>query len=60
VVVNGDRAFIAKALDDIGRACDMTKVARDSGLSKDSLYKALTGDISRSFYTINKDVPSWY
>lgn len=41
---NGDAAFIAKALGDIARAQGMSQVARDAGLSRESLYKALSGD----------------
>ena len=37
---NGDAAFIAKALGDIARAKGMSQVARDTGLSRESLYKA--------------------
>jgi probable addiction module antidote protein len=37
---NGDAAFIAKALGDIARAKGMSQVARDAGLSRESLYKA--------------------
>lgn len=51
---NGDAAFIAKALGDIARAKGMTKVARDTGLSRESLYKALSGDRGPSFDTILK------
>jgi probable addiction module antidote protein len=53
---DGDVAFIAKALGDIARAQGMTQVARDSGLSRESLYKALSGDRSPSFDTILKVV----
>ncbi|OIO56639.1 MAG: putative addiction module antidote protein [Alphaproteobacteria bacterium CG_4_10_14_0_2_um_filter_63_37] len=53
---NGDAAFIAKALGDIARAKGMTQVARDAGLSRESLYKALSGDRSPSFDTILKVV----
>ena len=35
-----DIAGIARALGDIARARGMTKVARDAGLSRESLYKA--------------------
>ena len=52
----GDAAFIAKALGDIARAHGMTQVARDSGLSRESLYKALSGERSPSFDTILKVV----
>jgi len=51
---NGDAAFIAKALGDIARAKGMTQVARDSGLSRESLYKALSGERSPGFDTILK------
>jgi probable addiction module antidote protein len=51
---NGDAAFIAKALGDIARAKGMSQVARDAGLSRESLYKALSGDRSPSFDTILK------
>ncbi|HPB83209.1 MAG TPA: putative addiction module antidote protein [Spirochaetota bacterium] len=51
---NGDAAFIAKALGDIARARGMTQVARDAGLSRESLYKALSGDRTPAFDTILK------
>lgn len=51
---NGDAAFIAKALGDIARAKGMTQVARDAGLSRESLYKALSGDRAPGFDTILK------
>ena len=51
---NGDAAFIAKALGDIARAKGMTLIAREAGLSRESLYKALSGDRSPSFDTILK------
>ena len=41
---DGDAAFIAKALGDIARAMGMSQVARDAGLSRESLYKALFGE----------------
>jgi probable addiction module antidote protein len=47
-----DAAFIAKALGDIARAKGMSQVARDSGLSRESLYKALSGERSPDFDTI--------
>ncbi len=50
----GDAAFIAKALGDIARAKGMAQVARDAGLSRESLYKALSGDRSPGFDTILK------
>lgn len=50
----GDAAFIAKALGDIARAKGMSQVARDAGLSRESLYKALSGERSPGFDTILK------
>jgi probable addiction module antidote protein len=52
---NGDATFVAKALGDIARAKGMTKVARDAGLSRESLYKALSGDRNPEFGTIMKE-----
>lgn len=49
---DGDASFIAKALGDIARAKGMADVARDAGLSRESLYKALSGDRNPSFDTI--------
>jgi probable addiction module antidote protein len=49
-----DAAFIAKALGDIARAKGMAQVARDTGLSRESLYKALSGERSPGFDTILK------
>jgi len=51
---NGDAAFIAKALGDIARAKGMSQVARDAGLSRESLYKALSGERTPAFDTILK------
>lgn len=50
----GDASFIAKALGDIARAQGMTKVARDAGVSRESLYRALSGDRSPDFATVLK------
>ena len=51
---DGDAAFIAKALGDIARAKGMTQVARDTGLSRESLYKSLSGECVPSFDTVIK------
>jgi probable addiction module antidote protein len=51
---DGDAAFIAKALGDIARAQGMSQVARDAGMSRESLYKALSGERSPDFATILK------
>jgi probable addiction module antidote protein len=49
-----DVAGIARALGDIARARGMSQVARDTGLSRESLYKALSVDGNPSFATVLK------
>ena len=51
---DGDAALIAKALGDIARAQGMSRVAKDAGLSRESLYEALSGDRSPDFATVLK------
>jgi probable addiction module antidote protein len=53
---NGDPAFIAKALGDIARAKGMSALARETGLARENLYKALSGDGNPEFGTILKVV----
>lgn len=55
-IADGDAAFVAKALGNIARAKGMTQVAKDAGLSRESLYKALSGDRTPGFDTILKVV----
>ncbi len=52
----GDASFVAKALGDIARAKGMTQVAQKAGLSRESLYKALSGERTPGFDTILKVV----
>ena len=49
-----DPAFIAKALGNVARARGMSQLARDTGLGRESLYKALSGEGNPSFATILK------
>lgn len=49
-----DAAFIAKAVGTIARAKGMTQLAKDTGLGRESLYKALSGEGNPSFATILK------
>lgn len=51
---DGDATVVAKALGDIARAKGMSQVARDTGLSRESLYKALSGRRKPGFDTILK------
>lgn len=47
-----DPAFIAQALGTVARARGMTQVAKDAGLSRESLYKALSADGNPEFSTV--------
>ena len=49
-----DASGIARALGDIARARGMSQVARDAGLSRESLYKALSENGNPSFATVLK------
>lgn len=51
-----DPALVAAALGDIARAKGMTRVAREAGLGRESLYKALSPDGNPEFATIMKVV----
>jgi probable addiction module antidote protein len=55
---DGDAAFIAKALGDIARAQGMARVAADAGLSRESLYKSLSGERVPDFSTVLKVMKS--
>jgi probable addiction module antidote protein len=48
----GDPAFVADALGVIARAKGMTEVAREAGVSRESLYQALTADGNPEFGTV--------
>ncbi len=52
----GDPTLVAAALGDIARAKGMTQVARDAGLGRESLYKALSPAGNPEFATILKVV----
>ncbi|MEX1034839.1 MAG: addiction module antidote protein [Sneathiella sp.] len=49
-----DPAYIAAALGDVARARNMSQLARDAGMSREGLYKALSEDGNPSFATILK------
>ena len=53
-VEDGDPTLVAAALGDIARAKGMTQVARDAGLGRESLYKALSPAGNPEFATILK------
>lgn len=41
---DGDPALVAAAIGDVARARGMTRVAREAGVSRESLYRALSAD----------------
>jgi probable addiction module antidote protein len=51
-----DAAFIAAALGDIARARGMGQLAKDTGISREGLYKALSRDGNPSLATVLKVV----
>lgn len=53
-LADGDPALIAAALGDIARAKGMSRVAREAGLGRESLYKALSPEGNPAFATIMK------
>ncbi len=54
VLEDNDPAELAGALGDIARARGMTQLARDTGLSRESLYKSLSGERAPSSETLFK------
>jgi probable addiction module antidote protein len=52
----GDPSLIAAALGDVARAKGMAQIARDAGLGRENLYKALSPDGNPEFATIMKVV----
>jgi probable addiction module antidote protein len=48
--------LIAAALGDIAKAKDMTKIAKETGLGRESLYKALSPEGNPKFSTVSKVV----
>lgn len=54
ILEENDGALLASALGDIAKARGMTQIAKDAGIGRESLYKALRGDASPRFDTINR------
>lgn len=50
----GDGSLIRRALGTIARARGMTQLAKDSGLAREGLYKALSAEGNPEFATIMK------
>ncbi len=50
----GDGSLIRAALNDIARAENMSRLAREAGMSREGLYKALSADGNPTFSTVMK------
>ena len=50
----GDPQLISAALGDVARARGMTELSRETGLSRESLYRALSADGHPEFSTVLK------
>ncbi len=48
----GDGSLVRAALNDIARAGNMTHLARDAGMTREGLYKALSENGNPSFTTV--------
>ena len=55
---DGDPALFAAALGDVARAKGMTKIALDTGLGRESLYKSLSPNGNPEFATVLKVLQS--
>ena len=53
---DGDQAMVAAALGNVARARGMSQLAKDTGITRDGLYKALSPDGNPSFSTVQKVV----
>ncbi len=53
---DGEPAVVVKALGTIARARGMSQIARDTGLGRESLYKALSPEGNPQFATVLKVV----
>lgn len=53
---DGDTALVTAVLGDIARARGMSQLARDTGLARENLYKALSAEGNPEFATVLKVV----
>ena len=51
---DGDPSLITAALGDVARARGMSKIAKDSGLAREALYRALSAGGKPEFTTVVK------
>ena len=59
VLEDGDTSMIAAALGDIARAKGMTQLSKETGITRDGLYKALSPTGNPSFDTVQKVVKAF-
>ena len=53
-IEDGDPALISAALGDVARARGMSQLSRETGVSRDGLYKALSPTGNPSFSTVQR------
>jgi len=58
-LATGDTSFVCTAIDTVARAKGMSKVAKATGLGRESLYKSLGGATKPEFETIAKVINSF-
>jgi probable addiction module antidote protein len=51
---DGDPALVSAVLGDVARAMGMTQIARETGMSRESLYRALSEEGRPEFATVAK------
>ncbi|CBL46173.1 Predicted transcriptional regulator [gamma proteobacterium HdN1] len=54
ILEENDPSLLASALGDVAKARGMTQIAKDSGIGRESLYKALRDGANPRFDTINR------
>lgn len=54
VIADADPALLSAALGDIAKARGMTQIAKDAGIGRESLYKALRAGAQPRFDTIRR------
>ncbi|MDO8848154.1 MAG: putative addiction module antidote protein [Coriobacteriia bacterium] len=59
VLEEDDPVLLAAALGDVARAKGMTSVSRETGLGRESLYKALSSSGNPEFATVHKVIRSF-
>lgn len=54
VLADGDTAELLRALGNVAKAHGMSQIAADTGLGRESLYKALRGDAQPRLETVTR------